>query len=224
MFAVSQYEQIEAIEKENKNPHLIAVLFIRPNLESAEEIVSDFDYLHCRSGGYCSIYAAGYTNDFTQADERSYKKVTTFNGLDWYYSALNYDNFRCQLKNRIPKWSYSGEVELLVFQSGSSDKKAFDFRNYISLNITYGQAKEYFSTFAGFFEAIMNCTEYAFADSRRGLLTQTGKLKVREIVELALIECGNEENDVRKITQDRRFYKLSDPLRNQVSQFAETIE
>lgn len=224
MFAVSQYQQIEAIEKENKNPHLVAVLFIRPNLDNADAIVSDFDYLHCRSGACCSIYAAGYTNDFTIVDNINYMKATTCNGLDWYYSAYDYDNFRSQLKNRIPKWSYSGEVELLLFQSSTSDQKAFDFRNYISLNITYGQSKEYFSTFSGFFEAIMNCTEYALEDSRRGLLTQTGKLKIREIVELALIECGHEENEVKNITKNRRFYRLSDPLRNQVAQDEDIVE
>ena len=94
MFAVSQYQKIEAIEKENLNPHLVAVLFIRPNLENADAIVSDFDYLHCRSGACCSIYAAGYTNDFTVADNLNYMKATTCNGLDWYYSAYDYDNFK----------------------------------------------------------------------------------------------------------------------------------
>lgn len=223
MFAVSQYEQIEAIERDHRKPHLVAVLFVRPNSESAAAIVRDFDYLHCRSGDCCSIYAAGYTNDFTKADNLNYKETTTCNGQVWYYSAHDYDNFRSQLKKRIPKWSYSGEVELLLFQSSTSDSKCFDFRNYITLNITYGQVKEYFSTFFGFFEAIMYYTEYALEDPRRGMLTQTGKLKIREIVELALVECGNEENEVRKITQDRRFYRLSAPSKNQSSQLEEII-
>ena len=224
MFAVSQYEQIEAIERENKKPHLVAVLFIRPNLENADAIVSDFDYLHCRSGAWCSIYAAGYTNDSKMASNQNYTKVTTCNGRDWFYSAHDYDNFRRQLKNRIPQWSYSGEVELLLFQRSTSGPKAFDFRNYVSLNITYGQRKEYFSSFFGFFEEIMNCAEYALEDFNRGLLTQTGKLRIRKIVELALIECGHEENDVKNITKNRRFYRLSDPLRNQVSRDEDITE
>lgn len=224
MFAVSRYDQIEAIEKEHNYPHLIAILFIRPNTESAAAVIRDFDYLHCRSGSCCFIYAAGYTNDFEQANNMYYREATVCDGQVWYYSAHDYENFRIQLKERIPKWSYSGEVELLLFQSSTSSSKCFDFRNYISLNITYGQIRAYFSTFHGFFEEVMNYTEYAFEDSGRGLLTASGKLKIRKVVELALAECGNEVNEVKRIVQDRRFYKLSDPLKNQLSQYEETDE
>ena len=63
MFPVSTYEEIVKKERELNEKHIIVLLFVRPSLPGAREIVEEFSYLYYNSSRYCSIYAVGYTND-----------------------------------------------------------------------------------------------------------------------------------------------------------------
>lgn len=63
MFAVNTYEEIEKREKELNKKHIVVLLFVRPSLPNANDIINEFEYIHYNSGEYCSIYAVGYTNN-----------------------------------------------------------------------------------------------------------------------------------------------------------------
>ena len=207
MFAVSSYKEIERIEKEKCSKHLIAVLFVRPNSRDADEIIKDFEYLHYRTGEAFSIYAAGYTNNFDCAYKENYRKVTTCTGSDWYYSAKDYSDFVRNLAGRIKNWTYGGNIEILLFQGHESDNSCFDFRNYISINITYGIKSGYISSFSSFMESMINHVEDAISGAET-LLTPTGKIKIREVVEASLKDCNDTLIPIKDVMKNRHFYKI----------------
>jgi len=49
MFAVNTYEEIERKERELNDKHIIVLLFVRPNLSDADEIIREFNYIHYNS-------------------------------------------------------------------------------------------------------------------------------------------------------------------------------
>lgn len=83
MFAASTYEEIERIERQVENMEIVVFLFARP---TEEKILKEFEYIHYNSARYCSIYAIGYTDDFTKAEDRTYRKVDAMMQQDWYFS------------------------------------------------------------------------------------------------------------------------------------------
>ena len=46
MFPVSTYEEIVKKERELNEKHIIVLLFVRPSLPGAREIVEEFSYLY----------------------------------------------------------------------------------------------------------------------------------------------------------------------------------
>lgn len=113
MFAVNTYEEIEHRQKENSDKQIIVLLFVRPTAPNAREIIEEFDYIHYNSERYCSIYAVGYSNDFSKANDRRYKQVTNIAGSDWFFSNAEFVKCKNNLEERI-QWKYSGENELIV--------------------------------------------------------------------------------------------------------------
>ena len=66
MFAASTYEEIVSIERKIENQEIVVFLFVKPNDQTALDIIKEFEYIHYNSGKYCSIYAIGYTDDFAK--------------------------------------------------------------------------------------------------------------------------------------------------------------
>ena len=113
MFAASTYEEIVSIERQIENQEIVVFLFVKPNDQTALDIIKEFEYIHYNSGKYCSIYAIGYTNDFAKKNDRSYRKVDFVLGSDWYFSNKVFVEFKNTLESRIG-WKYSGETEVLI--------------------------------------------------------------------------------------------------------------
>ena len=208
MFAVSNYEAIECIEKEKCSRRLIAVLFVRPTSRETEEIIKDFEYLHYRTGSTFSIYAAGYSNAFDSAYKENYRKVTMCTGSEWYYSAKDFSELVMRLAKRIKHWTYSGNIEILLFQGNESDDNGFDFRNYVSIDISYCVKNGYITSFPNFLESVINHVVEAVAGENM-MLTATGKIKVREVVEEALKDCNDTSISIKNIIKNRHFYRDS---------------
>lgn len=78
MFAASTYEEIERIERQVENMEIVVFLFARP---TEEKILKEFEYIHYNSARYCSIYAIGYTDDFTKAKDRMWLLMILTGGL-----------------------------------------------------------------------------------------------------------------------------------------------
>ena len=77
--------------------------------------------------------------------------------------AKDYSDFVRNLAGRIKNWTYGGNIEILLFQGHESDNSCFDFRNYISINITYGIKSGYISSFSSFMESMINHVEDAIS-------------------------------------------------------------
>ena len=95
MFAASTYEEIERIERQVENMEIVVFLFARP---TEEKILKEFEYIHYNSARYCSIYAIGYTDDFTKAEDRTYRKVDAMMQQDWYFSMKAFTEFKEKLQ------------------------------------------------------------------------------------------------------------------------------
>ena len=127
MFAASTYEEIERIERQVENMEIVVFLFARP---TEEKILKEFEYIHYNSARYCSIYAIGYTDDFTKAEDRTYRKVDAMMQQDWYFSMKAFTEFKEKLQNRI-HWDYSGETEILILQNNPGKRNILNFQNYV---------------------------------------------------------------------------------------------
>jgi len=55
MFVVDTYEEIEKNEKRLAEKHIIVLLFVRPSLPGAKEIIEEFEYIHYNSRKFCSM-------------------------------------------------------------------------------------------------------------------------------------------------------------------------
>ena len=103
MFAINTYEEIEQRQRENGDKQIVILLFVRPTAPGAKEIIEEFDYIHYNSERYCSIYAVGYSNDFSKAADRSYKRATNIEGSEWFFSNAEFVKFKNNLEHRIRK-------------------------------------------------------------------------------------------------------------------------
>ena len=148
MFAACTYEEIENIEREVENKEIVVLLFARP---TEKKILEEFEYIHYNSAKYCSIYAIGYTDDFSKASNSSFRRVDCYMKNDWYYSAEAFVNFKEKLQNRI-KWEYSGEAEVLVLQNNPGGKKPLNFSNYVAITLNKGIREEYIDSFQKLFD------------------------------------------------------------------------
>ena len=61
MYPINNILGIEEQERQIDGSHAVILLFVKPSDPNADEIISNINYLHHRSKGYCSIYLVGYS-------------------------------------------------------------------------------------------------------------------------------------------------------------------
>ncbi len=206
MFAVNTFEEIEKKQREINKEQIIILLFMRPTVSGAAEMIDEFDYIHYNSGESCSIYAIGYSNDFGISNNRSdYKKVTKVGENAWFFSNLEFVKFKRSLEERI-NWSYSGEAELLVLQSNPAGKQILNFQNYGVVDINYGLQKGYISSFSRLMEALVRSSqeEIMALDVMKKVFRK--RLSIRQTVFRALEDCKRVPASITEILKDRMFY------------------
>ena len=155
MFAASTYEEIERIERQVENMEIVVFLFARP---TEEKILKEFEYIHYNSARYCSIYAIGYTDDFTKAEDRTYRKVDAMMQQDWYFSMKAFTEFKEKLQNRI-HWDYSGETEILILQNNPGKRNILNFQNYVAIDVNKGIREGYIDSFQSFMESLIRSSK-----------------------------------------------------------------
>ena len=158
MFAASTYEEIVSIERNIENQEVVVFLFVKPNDQAALDIIKEFEYIHYNSGKYCSIYAIGYTNDFTKKNDRNYRKISSVLDSDWYFSNKAFVEFKNALESRIG-WKYSGETEVLVLQNNPGKIDPLNFQNYIAIDINKGIREGYIDSFQLFMETLVRSSK-----------------------------------------------------------------
>lgn len=203
MYIINTYEQIEQKEKELNENHIIILLFVRPSVSGADDIIKEFNYIHHNSARWCSIYAVGYTND--PSSKFSYD-VTGVDGEMWYFSDEVFIDFKNNLEERL-RWRYSGENEMIVLQSNIDGGNILNFENYIAININEGLRKEYIPSYSMFMESLI---KHSKAEVKASLaIKKTFRIKKRDFIEMALEEIKNIPMPIKTILKNRLFFKTS---------------
>lgn len=185
MFAASTYEEIERIERQVENMEIVVFLFARP---TEEKILKEFEYIHYNSARYCSIYAIGYTDDFTKAEDRTYRKVDAMMQQDWYFSMKAFTEFKEKLQNRI-HWDYSGETEILILQNNPGKRNILNFQNYVAIDVNKGIREGYIDSFQSFMESLIRSSKRRVTAKEAIRDVRNARISIKDIIAGAIDDC-----------------------------------
>ena len=205
MFAINTYEEIEQRQRESGDKQIVILLFVRPTAPGAKEIIEEFDYIHYNSERYCSIYAVGYSNDFSKAADRSYKRATNIGGSEWFFSNAEFVKFKNNLEHRI-QWRYSGENELIILQSSPEGHQVLNFQNYVAIDINHGIRNGYIDSFQRFMEALMRSSRSEVTAKAAAMKTMKARYSIRDIIMDTVADCKKIPAPVKAIVKDKLFY------------------
>jgi len=208
MFAASTYEEIERIERQIENKEIVVFLFARP---TEKDIIQEFEYIHYNSGKYCSIYAIGYTNDFSKASDEAYKRVDAVMDGEWYFSTKAFVEFKEILQRRI-NWNYSGEAEILVLQNNPGKTNVLNFQNYVAIDINKGIREGYIDSFQSFMESLIRSSKSRIDASEAIRDVCNARISIRDILSNALNDCKKVPTPIKKIMRDRLFYRSANNI------------
>lgn len=216
MFAVGTYEEVEAIERQIENLEIVVLLFVKPTNPDAMNIINEFEYLHYNSQNYCSIFAAGYSDDFNKAEDKSYHKVKTILNGNWYFSAKIFVEFKEKLAKRI-KWKYSGETEILILQNNPGSLHPLNFSNYVAINVNSGIREGYIDSFQRFMESLIYCSRSKTTAKEVIRDIKKERISLKGIISDAINDCKKIPLPVKKIIKDRLFYQCANSLSTPLS-------
>ncbi len=185
MFAASTYEEIERIERQVENMEIVVFLFARPK---EDNILKEFEYIHYNSKEYCSIYAIGYTNDFTKAEDRTYRKVDAMLRQDWYFSMKVFTEFKEKLQDRI-RWNYSGGAEILVLQNNPGQRNVLNFQNYVAIDVNKGIREGYIDSFENFMESLIRSSKRWVTAKEAISDIRNAKISIKGILADTIDDC-----------------------------------
>lgn len=208
MFAASTYEEIEAIEKKVENMEIVVFLFVRPTNQDTMDIIKDFEYIHYNSDKYCSIYAVGYSNDFSKENDKAYKRINAELNLAWYFSVEAFVRFKNKLENRI-KWRYSGETEILILQNNPRKSHPLNFNNYVAIDVNTGIREGYIDSFQRFMEALVRSSKKQITAKDTINKIRKEQVSVKGIIIDSIDDCKKIPLSVKRIVKDRIFYRCA---------------
>ena len=208
MYPINDSKGINEQESQLEGRHVIVLLFIKPSDYGANNYIEQFNYIHYKSKGYCSIYLVGYSLGF----DSSYLDVQEIKGIDnqrWQYSDRCFIDVCNELEDRLSKWRYSGEPEMIILQNKSPERTRdnLDFRNYYYLDINYGIKKGYIDSFPRFMERFLQSCKESVTAKDAVTHPERSRIKTRNIVELAIENCPKLPAPVKQIMQDGVFFK-----------------
>lgn len=205
MFAINTYEEIEQRQRENGDKQIVILLFVRPTAPGAKEIIEEFDYIHYNSARYCSIYAVGYSNDFSKANDRNYKRATNIEGNEWYFSNAEFVKFKDNLEHRI-QWKYSGENELIILQSNPKGHHILNFQNYVTIDINHGIRNGYIDSFQRFMEELIRSSKSEVTVKDAVTQARKARYSIKDIIANTIDGCKKIPMPVKSIMKDKLFY------------------
>lgn len=211
MFAVSTYDEVIEYEKSVENKEIVVFLFVRPTNQAAMDIIREFEYIHCNSYKYCSIYAIGYSNDPQKQASQYYRKVSEILKYDWYFSNKAFVEFKNNLEHRL-KWEYSGEIEILVLQNNPGQKDPLSFRNYVAIDVNKGLREGYMDSFQRFMESLVRSAKNSVTAKESMAVVRKNLVSVKDAVVMAIDECKNVPKPAKKIIKDRLFYRCANSM------------
>ncbi len=208
MFAVNEYEEIIKRERQLGEKHIIVLLFVRPSLPGAMDVIQEFNYIHHNSERYCSVYAIGYSDDFDKMNSKHYKKAGQVDSVQWYFSDKKFVEFKNNLEDRL-KWKYSGEIEILVLQSNPEGRNILNFQNFVSIDVNHGIREGYIASFHRFMESLVRASRSEVTSREAINEVKKSRLGIKSIVNDLVSDCKKVPTPVKKIIKDNLFLKAS---------------
>lgn len=208
MYPIYDFKGIEEIERNIEEQHVVVLLIVKPQDENADEFINNINYWHRLSGKYCSIYMLGYSESFSGRYIDA-KEVIGINNEKWEYSDTCFIEVRENLEKRLKNWSYSGTPELIVLQNNPSSSNPLDFSSYNYIDINYGLEKEYIDSIARFMERLIRVCESEVTSSKAIRLANRRRINKRTVIESAIESCDRLPASVRRIMNDKLFFKTS---------------
>ena len=208
MFAVNTYEEIERRQRENEDKQIIVLLFVRPTAPGAKEIIDEFDYIHHNSERYCSVYAVGYSDDFSKVGDNRYKSVSSVAGREWFFSNAEFVKFKNNLEDRI-HWRYSGEVEMIILQSNPGSRQILNFQNYVAIDINQGIREGYIDSFQRLMEALIRSSKSEITTKEAIDKTRRSRYSIKGVIAETIESCKKIPTPVKTIMKDKLVYGSS---------------
>lgn len=206
MFAISTYKEVEMRERQCDDKHIVILLFVRPSLPGAENVIREFDYIHYNSEKYCSVYAVGYTNDYAKSDDRNYIPVKAISGQSWFYSNKAFVEFKTRLESRL-NWKYSGELEIIVLQNNPNGREPLNFQNYVAIDVDHGIRNGYVDSFYRLMESLVRSSKSEITAVEALKKAEKERIKIKRVIEVTLEECKKLPSPVKTIVKDHLFYR-----------------
>lgn len=213
MFAASSYEEIERRERQIESLEIVVFLFAR---STETEFLKEFEYIHYNSAKYCSIYAIGYTDDFTKSKDPTYKRVNEAMSGDWYFSNKAFVDFKNKLEDRI-NWRYSGETEILVLQNNPGKRNVLNFQNYVAIDVRKGIREGYLDSFQNFMESLIRSAKSEVTAKDVMKRVRLSRISVKDILSSAIDNCKKVPTPVKTIIKDQIFYRSALSIKKEES-------
>ena len=188
---MNNMKNMELNESKVEERHVIALLLLKPEDTMADHIIGKLNYFHHRSGRYVNIYVPGYSVE----PDSSFNDIVSIKGPNnttWYYSDVCFINVIDELNQRLSKWEYSGEPELIILQNNPNGKRSkLDFSHYYCIEIDYGINNGFIRSFEYFMEQFIKACKSAVTSDEAVNKMLIKRLKPRSIVKETLAISGN---------------------------------
>ena len=209
MYPIKDLEGIERIESKSRDKHVVLLLFVKPSDNNADDYISKINYWNAKSGKYCNIYLVGYS-EYLSAKYDDAIIVSRFKDKDIEFSDTCFIEITDHMRTRLKHWIYSGSPELIVLQNKMNNyNSSLDFSAYNYIDIEYGLNKGYIDSFPRFMERLLNASKSEVESKSLMRKATILRIKPRNVIEQAILECENLPKSVRYILADRLFYKTS---------------
>lgn len=179
------YQEIVEKEREATNKKLVVILLARPQSPEARALIEDFQYMHFNSGGYCNIYAVGFSDDENRINDVSFHGVTLVNNSHWYYSDQAFNDLKEYLRY-ILNLDYSGESAVIILQNNPGNTEPLNFDGCVYIDLTTA-IRRYDFSFARFMEYLLFCARNRYEKNYREL--DDCYIDVERITEEAFYKC-----------------------------------
>ena len=210
MYPASSLVEIKEHENCLEGKHVIILFLLKPSDEGATSYYKSLNYYHYLASGYCSIYLLGYSPTLDNSYD-DIQEITSINNNMWQYSDNCFIDLRKELNQRIKKWRYSGEPEIVILQKNSNDKSKdpLDFSHYISIDINYGIKRGYIDSFPRFMERLIGACEKEVTAIDSIKKAEQKRIIPKKIIEYTINACSNLPTPLKTIMSDKLFYKSS---------------
>ena len=156
-------------------------------------------------------YAIGYTDDFTKAEDRTYRKVDAMMQQDWYFSMKAFTEFKEKLQNRI-HWDYSGETEILILQNNPGKRNILNFQNYVAIDVNKGIREGYIDSFQSFMESLIRSSKRRVTAKEAIRDVRNARISIKDIIAGAIDDCKKVPTPIKEIAKDRLFYRCANTM------------